>query len=311
LGRNHQQQARVKGTKAELKTEVDESTDCIKQLEAYTRKLSKEVTEEGKKFAELKKQITSLSRLRTSKAYKKKSDTTDRLRQARHRRAEKTTRYNARKRKRGEDAEPDNSYPTPQKPGCEDFHEHMKLENLPDATITYAGMDYGVVTVPTTVSIHPPRYNFHVELYNSYQALEGHDNQSAINLGDDNKQFLQLPKPFKSTTKDLDWKTRFGAARKSRERRKNNTSEGRAASQAENLLSDNSIESSNTVCKSIAQKSREPLRASYKSKVELKNRKLLNIKNDQIYRKKTLEERTCELVLVIGLRDMREEVETG
>ncbi|KAG0168642.1 hypothetical protein DFQ28_006437 [Apophysomyces sp. BC1034] len=264
-----------------------------------------------------------------------------RLRQAKHRRAEKqlavnvekknladvrTTRYHARKaldllksrnkkdnqkRKRREDAEPDNNYPTPQKPGCEDFPEHMKLENLPGATITYAETDYGVVTMSATASIPFPHYNFHVELYNNYQALEGHDDQSAINLGDNNKQFPQLPKPFRSTAKDLDWTPRSRAARKA-ERGKRTThrkDELQAKRRSCFLIT---VSNRQTLYgKSIAQKSCGSLPTFYKSKVELKNRKFLNMKKDQTYRKKTLEERTYELVLAFELRDMREEVETG
>ncbi|KAF7728994.1 hypothetical protein EC973_005025 [Apophysomyces ossiformis] len=314
LRRNRQPQAALKGSQAELKTDIQKLTGLIKQHEANTKRISREVTKEGRDVTESKKEIITLSRLRAPNLSKKKSDMISRLRQAKRTRAEKqlalntekrklsdarARKYQARKalemlqqkdkkkRKKAENSEPDDSFPTLQKPGCEDFAQHMKLDKLPDSSITYAGTDYGVVTMSTTVSIPPPRYNFHMELYNRYQTLDGSEDKSSIELDTDKKRFLQLPKPFRSTAADLDWTTRSRAARKSRERRKKTTPEGRAVVKAEKLLSENSIKWSNTVAQAnerhkIAQNAREPLRTFYQSNVELKNRKYLKIKKDQI-----------------------------
>ncbi|KAF7728943.1 hypothetical protein EC973_005338 [Apophysomyces ossiformis] len=123
----------------------------------------------------------------------------------------------SKKRKSREEVDLNDNWPTPMKLDCEDTSEHMKPNNVPDEIITCVGTGYDVVTMSATVSTPPPRFYFRITLYNRYQTLINHDEETPAELDEAGQQWLKFPKRFKIATRELDWTDRSVVVRRSTE----------------------------------------------------------------------------------------------
>jgi hypothetical protein len=92
------------------------------------------------------------------------------------------------------------------RPRCEDESKWINLQQLKDECknsskeMIYAGTDYGVITVPTTVSMTDGQYKRHLEFYNEYACLE----VDPLPQKEEQESIPILRKPFRVTAGEID-----------------------------------------------------------------------------------------------------------
>jgi hypothetical protein len=90
-------------------------------------------------------------------------------------------------------------------PRCEDETEWINLQQFKEECkkssreIIYAGADYGVVTMSTTVSMTGDQYKRHLELYNKYACLE----VDPLPQEEEQESIPIFRKPFRVTAGDI------------------------------------------------------------------------------------------------------------
>jgi hypothetical protein len=90
-------------------------------------------------------------------------------------------------------------------PRCEDETEWINLQQFKEECkkssreIIYAGADYGVVTMSTTVSMTDGQYKRHLELYNKYACLE----VDPLPQEEEQESIPIFRKPFRVTAGDI------------------------------------------------------------------------------------------------------------
>ncbi|KAI8376196.1 uncharacterized protein BYT42DRAFT_377992 [Radiomyces spectabilis] len=125
------------------------------------------------------------------------------------------------KRKKGKAKDvppPSDTCPTVRKPGCENSAAHMKPDQLPSDKLSFAGTDYGIVTLATTMAVGQKQHAFHLKLFNHYEILE--EEKPDLEIDDQERGYFVFDKPFTISADHLDWRTRSFEARKKREMKK-------------------------------------------------------------------------------------------
>jgi hypothetical protein len=92
------------------------------------------------------------------------------------------------------------------RPRCEDKIKWINLQQFKEECkksskeMIYAGTDYEVVTVSTTVSMSDGQYKRHLELYNKYACLE----VDPLPQEEEQESMPILRKPFQVTAREID-----------------------------------------------------------------------------------------------------------
>ena len=122
----------------------------------------------------------------------------------------------------------------------------------------FAGTDNGFVKMITSVSLSLQRAKFHLNLYNYYEALESTelDETLQLDLNDEEKSFLDLPKIIGTLAGDIDLDCGYFRQRKKLERKKKETEEGKKIQALEDAMSKASTESSANTITGLASKFR-------------------------------------------------------
>ncbi|GAB5588369.1 hypothetical protein Unana1_03269 [Umbelopsis nana] len=166
--------------------------------------------------------------------------------------------------------EPEYSTPTLRNHRCEDSSEYIVMNVLTtecqkaNKELVFAGTDYGIKTLSTTVPITLSTYESHLEMFNS-------STRSA-----NQESCPQLPRPLRITADQIDQLCLSKAHTRKRRKRKENSPQVQLA---EDLLSKNSIQLAKTVgdaieCHLEGVQTRQVLRDFYHSPRSMKEKRV-------------------------------------
>lgn len=171
-------------------------------------------------------------------------------------------------------------------PQCEDESEWINLQQFKEECrksskeMIYAGTDYGVVTMSTTVSMTDGQYKRHLELYNKYACLEvdplPQEEQESIPI---------LRKPFRVTAGEIEQRSLSRKHARKRKRRKKGRPDVQAA---EDRLGQHSMKLTQSVdqvmqSRSVGLECRDILRSFYFSTQARKESRTQEMITSKVY----------------------------
>ncbi|CEG75072.1 hypothetical protein RMATCC62417_10178 [Rhizopus microsporus] len=120
----------------------------------------------------------------------------------------------------------------------------------------FAGTDNGLVKMTTSVPLSLQRAKFHLKLYNYYAALENAElvETSQLDLNDEEKYFLNLPKIIGTSAGGVDLGCGYYRQRKRLERKKKETVEGKEIQLLEDAMSKASTDNSASTITGLSSK---------------------------------------------------------